>query len=109
MSNVIEFPKKNEALAKENEERIKNNVVDINVFKNRKAYNERLTIVKNMLSKINDIIQVIESSGQALSFFQDFNAVQQILKVMGDQRNLLLNEKVNYEKKLEEIQNQHPK
>lgn len=110
MSNVIEFPIKNEQLSKENAERLeKNNLHNIEEIKTRRALKERMDIVKNMLSRINDILKIIDTSGQAFYHFDAFYGVQQILSVLSAQKSILMAEKIEYEKKLEEIQRQYAK
>lgn len=110
MTNIIEFPIKNEELAKTNKELLeKNNLSNLEEFKTRRAVKERIDIIKGMLSRINDILKIIDTSGQAFYHFDSFYGVQQILTVLSAQKSFLMAEKMEYEKKLEEIQEQYAK
>jgi len=110
MSNIIEFPIKNEELAKKNKDRLENsNIHDLEQFKTRRAIKERMDIIKGMLDRINAILKIVDTAGEALFHFESFYSVQKMLEVMGAQKFNLMAEKMDYEKKLEEVQKQYAK
>lgn len=72
-------------------------VIDINSVKNKKKY-------KRYVQDIDDILKVLCTSQQALSFFKHYTVVQEIISVMETNKTFLELKRKKYEKELSTTQ-----